>query len=235
MVLDTGCGVDLSTIRLAEQYPDHFVLGVDPSFDRLSRAKPLALPDNALLLRADLVDLWRLMVDDGVQLAQHWLFYPNPWPERHHLQRRWLGHVVFPLLPKLGGVMELRSNWAIYVEGFALGLSALAARGLPGPVRAETPRLGLCTAAGAAGSGSRGLVRAGGSVRPVSSSPQGRCAAARLGCFAVSLAFCRFLKQESSCTSTFSASAAPSWAASPPSPSRPATASPVATPTSTHR
>src|SRR5690554_1992008 len=37
LVLDAGCGVGLSTRRLAVRFPDHAVIGVDRSESRLSR------------------------------------------------------------------------------------------------------------------------------------------------------------------------------------------------------
>lgn len=126
LILDAGCGVGWSTLHLAEAFPDHFVLGVDQSLDRLARGKPAQLPPNALLLRADLVDFWRLLAESGVRLARHYNLYPNPWPKIGHLSRRWHGHPVFPVWQALGGVLECRSNWSIYIEEMALALTALS-------------------------------------------------------------------------------------------------------------
>lgn len=125
LVLDAGCGVGWSTLRLAEQFPGHFVLGVDQSLDRLNRGKPLALPGNAAFVRADLVDFWRLLKAADVRLARHYLLYPNPWPKVGHLLRRWHGHPVFPTLLELGGCLECRSNWKIYVEELTLSITRL--------------------------------------------------------------------------------------------------------------
>jgi tRNA (guanine-N7-)-methyltransferase len=97
LILDAGCGVGWSTQRIAETFPDHFVLGVDQSLDRISRGKPLPMPANALLLRADLIDVWRLLAENGIRLARHYNLYPNPWPKIGHLARRWQGHAVFPV------------------------------------------------------------------------------------------------------------------------------------------
>ncbi len=125
LILDAGCGVGWSTLRIAERFPDHFVLGVDQSSDRLERGKPTVLPANGRLLRADLVDFWRLLAENGVRLARHYNLYPNPWPKIGHLARRWHGHAVFPVWRELGGELECRSNWRIYIEEMAIALSLL--------------------------------------------------------------------------------------------------------------
>lgn len=137
LILDAGCGVGWSTQRLAEQFPDHFVLGVDQSLDRLNRGKPLPLPANAAFVRADLVDFWRLLQASAVELARHYLLYPNPWPKIGHLGRRWHGHAVFPTVLALGGRLECRSNWKIYVEELAQAIVLLT--GLPAEAEAYTP------------------------------------------------------------------------------------------------
>lgn len=131
LILDTGCGVGMSTVNLARLYPDHFVLGVDKSLDRLTRGKPWAeggLPENCTLLRADLPDFWRLLAEAGIRLARHYFLYPNPWPKPGHFSRRWPGHAAFPLAISLGGVVECRGNWRLYVEEFAFALNFLTGR-----------------------------------------------------------------------------------------------------------
>lgn len=128
LILDAGCGVGWSTQRIAKMFPDHFVMGVDQSFDRLSRGKPVPMPANAILLRADLVDFWRLLDEGGFRLARHYNLYPNPWPKIGHLARRWHGHAVFPTWLALGGEIECRSNWLIYIEEMAQALSQLSGR-----------------------------------------------------------------------------------------------------------
>lgn len=125
LILDAGCGVGLSTLNLAKRFPGHFVIGVDQSAHRLSRntSWPGALPANFTLLRADLVDYWRLLLASGIQLARHYILYPNPWPKIGQLGRRWHGHAVFPTIVALGGELECRSNWGIYIEEFAAALT----------------------------------------------------------------------------------------------------------------
>lgn len=126
ILLDAGCGVGWSTLKLARLFPDHFVLGVDQSEDRLSRGKPEAVPPNVFFARADLVDFWRLLLQAGISLDRHYLLYPNPWPKIGHLTRRWHGSPAFPALIELGGHLECRSNWSIYVEELALAISVMS-------------------------------------------------------------------------------------------------------------
>lgn len=130
LIVDSCCGVGESTRHLAERFADHFVLGVDQSSDRLSRAP--ALPGNALLLRADMADIWRLLQRHAYRPARQYMLYPNPWPKIGQLARRWPAHPVFPVVLALGGVIECRSNWRIYVEEFALAARLIA--GFEAPV-----------------------------------------------------------------------------------------------------
>ena len=127
LIVDAGCGVGLSTRRLAQLYPDSFVIGIDQSADRLATEVRWQGGDlhNLVLVRADLVDFWRLMRTSGVHPSRHYLLYPNPWPKKSQLARRWHGHPVFPALLALGGHIECRSNWKIYIEEFASAAAQL--------------------------------------------------------------------------------------------------------------
>lgn len=133
LILDSCCGVGESSIALAKAFPDHYVIGVDQSESRLSRKSSGksdydVLPQNLDLVRANLVDYWRLLHDAGIRLARHYLLYPNPWPKIGHLSRRWHGHPVFPAMLELGGVLECRSNWKIYVDEFCFAVERLTAQ-----------------------------------------------------------------------------------------------------------
>lgn len=127
LILDAGCGVGLSTHYLAAQFPDCFVIGVDQSADRLARGLhwPHPVPPNLLLVRADLVDYWRLLQAADIRLARHYVLYPNPWPKIGHLARRWHAHPVFPTVLALSGAFECRSNWPIYIDECAAAISQI--------------------------------------------------------------------------------------------------------------
>lgn len=123
IILDSGCGVGESTLKLAAAYPDALVVGVDKSWLRLSKA--VTQPENTLFLRVDLFDFWRILLDNEVQIFKHKIYYPNPWPKSEHLMRRFHAHPVFPDLIRLCADIELRSNWLIYLLEFEIGALTL--------------------------------------------------------------------------------------------------------------
>lgn len=151
IVLDAGCGTGRSTVHLARENPRHLVIGVDRSYVRLSKlphargggltADAFTVGDvpNALLLRADLPAFWRLAADVDMRIARQCLFFPNPYPKGAHLKRRWHGHPSFPILLSLGAEqVDLRSNWPVYVEEFALALRVVAEYGEAGAIAATS-------------------------------------------------------------------------------------------------
>lgn len=126
VVLDACCGVGESTAILAARHRDALVIGVDKSAHRLNRferSDSASQASNAVVARADLNDIWRLISDAKWPVTHQYLLYPNPWPKSSHIKRRWHGAPVFPFILKTGGVLELRSNWRLYAEEFALALS----------------------------------------------------------------------------------------------------------------
>ena len=122
IILDSGCGVGESTINLAKIHPNSFLIGIDKSESRIAKQTSVR-GDNYLIARADLIDFWRQAAATNWKLKKHYLLYPNPWPKPEHLQRRWHGHPVFPSILELGGEIEIRSNWKIYIDEFAKALS----------------------------------------------------------------------------------------------------------------
>lgn len=112
-ILDAGCGTGASTCQLGERHPELAVLGVDRSEHRLSRRQPI--PDNVRLVRADLVDFWRLAAAAGWRPQKQYVLYPNPYPRKRQLKQRWHAHPVFRHLIMLGGELECRTNWPIYL------------------------------------------------------------------------------------------------------------------------
>ncbi|MGS0495757.1 tRNA (guanine(46)-N(7))-methyltransferase TrmB [Pseudoalteromonas mariniglutinosa] len=126
IILDSCCGVGESTAHLAKRHPDALVIGIDKSSHRLDKHDiEYKQTDSGqyILVQADLNDFWRLAVAANWQPTHHYLLYPNPWPKAKHIQRRWHGAAIFPFIVKLGGLLEVRSNWDIYVKEFAQALN----------------------------------------------------------------------------------------------------------------
>jgi len=123
LILDSCCGVGESTALIAKQHPEARVLGIDKSALRTKKHQHYATSaDNYLVLRGDLNDFWRLALQSGWTLHKHYLLYPNPYPKASQLQRRWHASAAFPSIVALGGQLEVRSNWQIYVQEFAEAL-----------------------------------------------------------------------------------------------------------------
>ncbi|MDN3653463.1 SAM-dependent methyltransferase [Thalassotalea ponticola] len=119
IILDACCGVGQSSRILASRYPDALVVGVDKSDNRISRnVDDVWQADNYVLVRADLNDFYRLVVEANWPVEQHYILYPNPWPKAKHVQRRWHGSAVFGYIVKVGKTLHLRSNWRLYLEEF---------------------------------------------------------------------------------------------------------------------
>lgn len=131
VVLDSGCGAGESTLHLAKRFPNVPVIGIDKSAMRLTKAgnehqqqaAGTDIPANAFWIRAELLDFWRLALEE-VQagrwnIIHHAVFYPNPWPKESEAGRRFHLHPIFPTLLALSPVTELRTNWEIYAREFA--------------------------------------------------------------------------------------------------------------------
>lgn len=124
LILDSCCGVGESTARIASRFPQSLVIGVDKSALRTGKHTHYQNEqDNYLVVQADLNDFWRLAHQAGWKLDRHFLLYPNPYPKSAHVQRRWHASAAFADIIKLGGEIEVRSNWQIYIEEFAQALS----------------------------------------------------------------------------------------------------------------
>ena len=88
LCLDSGCGSGRSTLNLANHHSNCDILGIDKSEVRLTRNQVFRKHDgqseqvdNALLLRADLVDFWTLCFQHQVFPTYHYILYPNPYPK----------------------------------------------------------------------------------------------------------------------------------------------------------
>lgn len=147
IILDSCCGVGESTWRLAQQHPEAVVIGIDKSFSRLEKhglqpeyatydGQQEALGDasaennqavflsrdNYAVVRADVIDFWRLICEADWDIKVHNIFYPNPYPKASQLQKRWHGTASFQDILRIGGILRVRSNWEIYIREFSEAL-----------------------------------------------------------------------------------------------------------------
>lgn len=123
IVLDSCCGVGESTAVLAARHPQAKVIGLDKSAHRLAKHQHYGdTHDNYRVVRADVNDFWRLVARDKWRVSHHYLLYPNPYPKSSQVQKRWHGSAAFADLLKIGGQLEVRSNWKLYIEEFAAAL-----------------------------------------------------------------------------------------------------------------
>ena len=139
LIIDAGCGTGRSTLKLAERYPERTVIGVDRSEARLSKSHNV--PDNALLLRAELGDFWRLLNDSNdLTVEETYLLYPNPYPKTKMLKQRFQGHASLPsLLQACGRRLTIRASWRTYLEEFRLAASKAGELGIRSDLVARGP------------------------------------------------------------------------------------------------
>ncbi|GAC19114.1 tRNA (guanine(46)-N(7))-methyltransferase TrmB [Paraglaciecola arctica] len=123
LILDSCCGVGESTVNIARQHPNARVIGIDKSALRTEKHPAYASTlENYVVLRADLNDFLKLLVLNDKKLTKHYLLYPNPYPKSAHLQRRWYATSALKDILSLGGVLEVRSNWQLYIQEFSAAL-----------------------------------------------------------------------------------------------------------------
>lgn len=131
IILDSGCGTGESSVKLSELNPEALVIGIDKSekrLDKLTSSNAVYQKENLILARADLVDIWRMIKESNWDIKKHYLLYPNPWPKKDQLKRRWQGHPVFPEMISVCEQLELRTNWKIYAEEFKQALEIVTNR-----------------------------------------------------------------------------------------------------------
>ena len=126
VILDSGCGTGESTLNIALAHPDIPIIGIDKSAARLTKAgaggksaeSNGAVPQNAFLVRAELLDFWRLALEKvkagAWNIPYHASYYPNPLPKQSEATRRFHLHPIFPTLLQLGDIIELRTNWEAF-------------------------------------------------------------------------------------------------------------------------
>ena len=145
VILDSCCGVGESTLNIAQQYPHAKIIGVDKSIARLDKHKSYIVNQkakhNAMLeqaeleqspeeecnyrvIQADLNDFWRLLFDyisakkPLWRIEKHFILYPNPYPKKAQIGKRWYASALMPYIIGLCDNIEVRSNWKLYLQEF---------------------------------------------------------------------------------------------------------------------
>ena len=128
LILDAGCGTGESSYQLALKNSDAEIIAVDKSIFRLSKGERKigsGIPENLYFLRANLLDFWMQTYQSKIKFDLTYLLYPNPWPKKKQLMRRWHAHPVFPYLLKTTKRIILRTNWKVYLDEFKTSLEHL--------------------------------------------------------------------------------------------------------------
>lgn len=153
LLVDACCGVGESTMRLAQQFPHSRVVGIDKSIARLEKhhsyqekngnsARASVNDANYQLFQADLNDFWRLLAQylqhnkPAWTISKQCIFYPNPYPKKSQLGKRWHASALLPSILAVSENLELRSNWLIYLHEF---LVAVQQYGLSGEISEIKP------------------------------------------------------------------------------------------------
>lgn len=120
IILDSCCGVGESTANIAQANTECRVIGLDKSALRVDKHQHYSAgQDNYRVIRADVNDFWRLVQRANWKVIQHYLLYPNPYPKKTHLQKRWHGSAAMSDLMAITPHIEVRSNWQVYLQEFA--------------------------------------------------------------------------------------------------------------------
>lgn len=83
---------------------------------------------NYIVVQADLNDFWRLLRELLIsqpkkppwRLIKQYILYPNPYPKKSQLGKRWHASAIFPSIIECCEQIEVRSNWHIYAQEFAI-------------------------------------------------------------------------------------------------------------------
>ena len=117
--VDVGCGRGRFLLARARQFPGRRFVGLDRSLKRLhklDRRAEQAGIENIRLIRGEAVQLLQTLFPPA-SVATFYVFFPDPWPKRHHHIRRLVQPAFLDLLHALlrpEGHVHLATDHADY-------------------------------------------------------------------------------------------------------------------------
>ena len=120
-VVEVGFGMGEATWQLALSQPDTAVLALDlhtPGIGKLVAYLHDNAVDNVKILEQDaIVVLEDKILDDSIDALR--LFFPDPWPKKRHIKRRFISAENLDLLArkiKIGGSLHIATDWDDYAH-----------------------------------------------------------------------------------------------------------------------
>jgi tRNA (guanine-N7-)-methyltransferase len=141
LVLEVGCGHGAAAIAYASTHPAHDVLAVDVHVPGIARMLAAAETAGVPNLRAEIGDAVTVLVEriPTTSLTAVHLFFPDPWPKRGHLKRRFIRPDLLDLLAdrlRPGGHVLLATDqpaYADHVRGEVAAHGGFGVREVPRP------------------------------------------------------------------------------------------------------
>ncbi len=130
LVLEIGSAHGHFLARYAGEHPGKACLGVDLRGERVERAKrkaDRAKLTNCHFIRAEARELITCL-PEGIDFAEVWVLFPDPWPKKRHHKNRLLQPEFFDFLAawtKPGARLYFRTDYAEYFHQVAGFLPAL--------------------------------------------------------------------------------------------------------------
>jgi tRNA (guanine-N7-)-methyltransferase len=121
VILEIGFGMGEATALLGRDFPETGFLAVEvhkPGIGKLmARIEELEL-SNIRIIEGDAHPILKTMIPDSSVEGIH-LFFPDPWPKKHHHKRRIINAEFLQLIhPKIkdGGFFHIATDWVPYAE-----------------------------------------------------------------------------------------------------------------------
>lgn len=121
VVLEIGCGMGDTTVKIAAARPDTDFIGIEvhgPGVGNLCRLIDEQALGNLRVMQHDATEVVRDMIAPGSLAGVH-VYFPDPWPKKRHHKRRILQPAfVRQLAERLapGGYLHCATDWEEYAQ-----------------------------------------------------------------------------------------------------------------------